>query len=194
VAARDRAAGLGGVLGGSTAQASSLGDGVGDRSAVLQSVAQVHHLVAVVLVAPVRGPRRRWEAVSLLPQPQRVRADVEYRGCLVDRERGSTLLLRMYRQPGSTPLAISRIADGSRRGHPRVDFTVGASLPISGGYVRCAGLSGKFPSDVTSRTAANLPLEVGTSGTPVMTEPPSGVIVGVVGCMPAVSNALNRSA
>jgi hypothetical protein len=88
------------VLGDSTARSSSLGDGVSDRAAVLQSVAEVDHLVAVVLIASVGGTRRRWEAVPLLPQAQRVRAYVEHRGCFVDRERGSTLLHRMYRQPG----------------------------------------------------------------------------------------------
>lgn len=108
-----------GVLGGSIARSSSLGDGVSDRSAVLQSVVEVDHLVAVVPIAPVGGTRRRWEAVPLLPQPQRVRADVEHPGCFVDRERGSTLLLMMYRQPGSIPLALSGIADGSRTGAAR---------------------------------------------------------------------------
>jgi hypothetical protein len=88
------------VLGGSAGHRSRLGDSMGDRSAVLQSVAEADHLVAVVLIAPVGGPRRRWEAVPLLPQAQRVRAYVEYRGCFVDRERGSTLLHRVYRQPG----------------------------------------------------------------------------------------------
>ena len=107
---------LKGVLVGSTAPSARLGDGVSDRPAVLQRVAKVDHLVAVILIASIRGTRRRWEAVPLLPQPQGVRADVEYRGCFVDRERGSTLLLKMYRQPGPTPLAISIIADGSRSG------------------------------------------------------------------------------
>ena len=63
-------------------------------------LAKVDHLVAVILIASIRRTRRRWEAVPLLPQPQRVRAYVEHRGCFVDRKRGSTLLLRTYRQPG----------------------------------------------------------------------------------------------
>jgi hypothetical protein len=107
---------LSGVLGDSTARSSRLGDGVSDRSAVLQSVAEVDHLVAVVFLASFGGTRRRWEAVPLLPQPQRVHAYVEHRGGLVDCERGSTLLLRMYRLPGSIPLAPSGIADGCRMG------------------------------------------------------------------------------
>jgi hypothetical protein len=88
------------VLGGSAGRRSRLDNSMGDRAAVLQSVAEADHLVAVVLIASIGGTRRRWEAVALLPQAQRVRAYVEHRGCLVDRERGSTLLHRMYRQPG----------------------------------------------------------------------------------------------
>lgn len=88
------------VLGGSAGRRSRLGDSMGDRSAVLQSVAEADQLVAVVLIASVGGTRRRWEAVPLLPQAQRVRADVEHRGCFVDRERGSTLLHKVYRQRG----------------------------------------------------------------------------------------------
>jgi hypothetical protein len=87
------------VLGGSAGRRSRLDDSMGDRPAVLQSVAEADHLVAVVLIASVRGTRRRWEAVPLLPQAQRVRAYVEHRRCFVDRERGSTLLHRVYRQP-----------------------------------------------------------------------------------------------
>jgi hypothetical protein len=110
---------LSGRLRGSTARSSRLSDGVTDRSAVLQSVAEVDHLVAVVLIAPVGGTRRRREPVPLLPQPQRARAYVKHRGGFVDRERGSTLLLRMYRQPRSIPLALSRIADSCRMGPAR---------------------------------------------------------------------------
>jgi hypothetical protein len=106
--------GLSGVVGGSTARRSRLGDRVSDRPAVLQRVTEVDHLVAVVLIASVGGARRRREAIALLPQAQRVRADVEHRGGFVDRERGSTLLLNLYRQPDSIPLALSKIADGSR--------------------------------------------------------------------------------
>jgi hypothetical protein len=110
---------LNGVVGGATPHSSRLGDGVSDRSAVLQRVEEVDHLVAVVGIASVGGPRRRWEAVPLLPQPQRVYADVEHRGCFVDRERGSTLLLRLYRQPRSIPLALLEIADHCRTGPKR---------------------------------------------------------------------------
>jgi hypothetical protein len=106
--------GLSGVVGGSTARRSRLGDRVSDRPAVLQRVTEVDHLVAVVLIASVGGARRRREAIALLPQAQRVRADVEHRGGFVDRERGSTLLLNLYRQPDSIPLALSTIADRSR--------------------------------------------------------------------------------
>jgi hypothetical protein len=58
---------LSGVLRGSAARSSRLDDGVSDRSAGLQCVAEVDQLVAVVLIASVGGTRRRWEAVPVLP-------------------------------------------------------------------------------------------------------------------------------
>ena len=108
---------LRGVLRALAACRTSLGHCMSDRSAVHQGVAEAEHLVAVVLIASVRGARRRREAIALLPQPQRLRADVEHPGSFVDRKRGSTLLLRVYRQPGLIPLAL--VADRGRISYGR---------------------------------------------------------------------------
>jgi hypothetical protein len=130
------------VLRGLTARPASLGNSVSDRSAVLQSVTEVHHLIEVVLIAPVRAMRWLREAVPLLPQPQRVRADVEHRGCFVDRERGSTLLLRTYRQPRASPLALYRIADGSRMGRSAPKSVRSTSAPKAPGTETSRGHAG----------------------------------------------------